>query len=216
MNQSNSNRRNFLKNTSMLSGAYLLSGLQNKVTSQTIAPANTKPIIANRIKFAVINIDHPHIYGMTDAIKRGGGELVALYAKQPDLAATFIKTYPEAKLVKSENEILEDPAIQLVLSSGIPDERAPLGIRVMQHGKDYFATSDDYPQIRVPLEMIGEGLPKLLAWEVQKPPYAGYGILRFSGGSVRGKSGPEDFAALLDNLTAWAENIRPALMACRS
>jgi predicted dehydrogenase len=25
----------------------------------------------------------------------------------------------------------------LVLSSGIPDERAPLGIRVMEHGKDY-------------------------------------------------------------------------------
>ena len=67
MNQSNSNRRNFLKNTSMLSGAYLLSGLQNKVTSQTIAPAHTNPIMPNRIKFAVINIDHPHIYGMTDA-----------------------------------------------------------------------------------------------------------------------------------------------------
>ena len=89
MNKSNSNRRDFLKNTSLLSGAYLLSGFQNKVTSQTVAPANTKPISANKIKFAVINIDHPHIYGMTDAIKRGGGELVALYAKQPDLAAAF-------------------------------------------------------------------------------------------------------------------------------
>ena len=136
MNQANSNRRKFLKNTSLLSGAYFLSGLQNKIMAQTGKPDNPKPI-ANRIKFAVINIDHPHIYGMTDAIKRGGGELVALYAKQPDLAAAFIKNYPEAKLAKSENEILEDASIQLVLSSGIPDERAPLGIRVMEHGKDY-------------------------------------------------------------------------------
>ena len=40
-------------------------------------------------------------------------------------------------MAKSEAEILEDPSIHLVLSSGIPDERAPLGIRVMQHGKDY-------------------------------------------------------------------------------
>lgn len=63
---------------------------------------------------------------------------------------------------------------------------------VVLHGKDYFAISDDYPQIRVPLEMTGQGLPKLLSWEVQKPPYAGYGILRFSGGTVRGKSGPEE------------------------
>lgn len=93
----------------------------------------------NRIKFAVINIDHPHIYGMTDAIKRGGGQLTALYAKQPDLTAAFLKAYPEAKLAKSESEILEDSSIQLVLSSGIPDERAPLGIRVMQHGKDYLS-----------------------------------------------------------------------------
>ena len=38
---------------------------------------------------------------------------------------------------KTEQEVLEDRSIQLVVSAGIPDERAPLGIRVMQHGKDY-------------------------------------------------------------------------------
>src|SRR3954471_13086628 len=116
MNQSNSNRRKFLKNTSLLSGAYLLSGFKTKVFAQTETQDIPKPIIANRIKFAVINIDHPHIYGMTDAIKRGGGELVALYAKQPDLAAAFIKSYPEARLAKSEQEILEDGSVHLVLS----------------------------------------------------------------------------------------------------
>jgi predicted dehydrogenase len=137
MNQSNSDRRKFLKNASMLSGMYLLSGFQNKVRSETFIQTNTKPIIANRIKFAVININHPHIYGMTDAIKRGGGELVTVYAKEPELTAAFLKAYPEAKLAKSEAEILEDASIHLVLSSGIPDERAPLGIRVMKHGKDY-------------------------------------------------------------------------------
>lgn len=137
MDLSNSDRRKFLKKASVLSGMYLLSGLENKVKSETLLPATSKPVIANRIKFAVINIDHPHIYGMTDAIKRGGGELVALYAKQPELSAAFLKTYPEAKLAKSEDEILEDTSIHLILSSGIPDERAPLGIRVMKHGKDY-------------------------------------------------------------------------------
>jgi len=137
MNQSDLDRRKFLKKASLLSGMYLLSGFPNKIKSQTLLPTKTKSIIAGRVKFAVINIDHPHIYGMTDAIKRGGGELVALYAKQPDLAAAFLKSYPEAKLAKSEKEILEDTSIHLILSSGIPDERAPLGIRVMKHGKDY-------------------------------------------------------------------------------
>ena len=137
MNQSNSDRRKFIKTTSALSGMFLLSGMTNKVKSETIIQPASTPILANRIKFAVISINHPHIYGMTDAIKRGGGELVALYAKEPDLAAAFIKSFPEAKLANSEKEILEDPSIHLILSSGIPDERAPLGIRVMQHGKDY-------------------------------------------------------------------------------
>lgn len=110
---------------------------ENFSTVQSASKQKTIAVAPNRIKFAVININHPHIYGMTDAIKRGGGELVAVYAKEADLIAAFSKAYPEAKLAKSENEILEDKSIQLVLSSGIPDERAPLGIRVMQHGKDY-------------------------------------------------------------------------------
>lgn len=131
-------RRQFLKASVQASGLLLLSPLITKAKSLA-STSQQQPIMAapNRIKFAVINIDHPHIYGMTEAIKRGGGELVALYAAQPDLTAAFLKSFPEAKLAKSEKEILEDPSIQLVLSSGIPDERAPLGIRVMQHGKDY-------------------------------------------------------------------------------
>ncbi len=110
---------------------------ENFSTIQSSPKPKTIAVAPNRIKFAVININHPHIYGMTDAIKRGGGELVAVYAKEADLIAAFSKSYPEAKLAQSEKEILEDKTIQLVLSSGIPDERAPLGIRVMQHGKDY-------------------------------------------------------------------------------
>jgi len=138
MNSQSKLRRQFLKDSVKASGLLIMSPLMDKAKFVESAKKPKEKITApNRIKFAVINIDHPHIYGITDAIKRGGGELVALYAEQPDLTAAFLKAYPEAKLVKSESEILEDPAIHLVLSSGIPDERAPLGIRVMQHGKDY-------------------------------------------------------------------------------
>jgi predicted dehydrogenase len=137
MPESNSDRRKFIKNTTALSGMLLFGGMSNKIKAVTIATPAPMKVYPNRIKFAVININHSHIYSMTEAIKRGGGELVALYAKEPELVADYLKKFPEAKLVKSENEILDDPSIQLVLSSGIPDERAPLGIRVMQHGKDY-------------------------------------------------------------------------------
>lgn len=153
MNNQNKPRRQFLKDSVKASGLMIMSPLIQRVTFAAPAEKQKEIITApNRIKFAVINIDHPHIYGMTNAIKRGGGELVALYAKQPDLTAAFLKAFPEAKLAKSEGEILEDPAIQLVLSSGIPDERAPLGIRVMQHGKDYLS---DKPGI-TSLEQLAE------------------------------------------------------------
>ena len=92
-----------------------------------------------RIRFAVIGINHSHINSQVSAVIRGGGELVSMYAKEPDLTAAFLERFPQAKRAREEKEILEDGSIQLVLSAGIPDERAPLGVRVMQHGKDYMA-----------------------------------------------------------------------------
>ncbi len=94
---------------------------------------------APRIRFGVIGINHAHINSQVDAVVRGGGQLSAVYAQEPDLLDAFGKRFPQAKRARSENEILEDGTIQLVLSSAIPDERAPLGIRVMKHGKDYMA-----------------------------------------------------------------------------
>lgn len=110
-----------------------------------------KPI-EPKIRFSVININHSHIYGMTDAVTRGGGQLVSFYAKEPDLVAAFAKKYPTAKLANSPKEILEDPSVQLILSSAIPIERAPLGIEVMKHGKDYLV---DKPGI-TSLEQLAE------------------------------------------------------------
>ena len=107
---------------------------------------------AARIRFGVVNINHSHIYGMVDATTRGGGELVSFYAAEPDLREAFAKRYPNAKAVADERAVVEDPSLQLVLSSGIPDQRAPLGIRVMRAGKDYMS---DKPGI-ITLEQLAE------------------------------------------------------------
>jgi predicted dehydrogenase len=74
---------------------------------------------------------------MADAVIRGGGELASFYIREPDLAADFARRFPSAKAARTEAEVLEDPSIALVCSAAIPDERAPLGVRVMRHGKDY-------------------------------------------------------------------------------
>jgi predicted dehydrogenase len=92
-----------------------------------------------RIRFSVIGINHDHIHGQVAATIRGGGEFVAFYAKEPDLAAAFAKRYPNVKQARSQQEILDDNSIQLIVSAGIPADRAPVGIAAMQHGKDYMS-----------------------------------------------------------------------------
>ncbi len=140
-----SNRRKFIRNTATTAtGMMLLSSLPKRA----IAGFTPEP----KIRFSVININHGHISGMVNAVARGGGQLVSVYAKEPDLLAAFTKQFPQVKVAASEKEILEDSTIQLIMSSGIPDERAPLGIRVMQHGKDYLV---DKPGI-ITLEQLAE------------------------------------------------------------
>ncbi len=104
------------------------------------------------IRFAAIGLNHGHIYGQVQAMLEAGGELVSFYAIEPDLIERFQKRFPDAKLASEEAEILEDSSIQLVVSASIPVERAPLGIRVMQHGKDFMA---DKPGITT-LEQLEE------------------------------------------------------------
>jgi predicted dehydrogenase len=103
------------------------------------AVARPAPEAKYRLPFAVIGMDHNHIYGITDAIIRGGGVLTAFYATDPKQIAMFRKRYGDVKLARSEQEILDDRAIKLVCSAAIPSLRAPLGIRVMRAGKDYLS-----------------------------------------------------------------------------
>ncbi|KQN90299.1 oxidoreductase [Sphingomonas sp. Leaf231] len=103
------------------------------------AVAKPVPEARHRLPFAVIGMDHNHIYGMTDAMIRGGGLLVSFFATDPAQIATFRQRYPGAVLARSEEEILSNRAIKLVCSAAIPHLRAPLGIRVMKAGKDYFS-----------------------------------------------------------------------------
>ena len=91
------------------------------------------------IRFSVCGMSHDHIYGMIGAIQRGGGTLVAAWGGEADKLAAFKKRYPDVKIAATQEEIIGDPSIQLVLSSQIANQRAGIGIRVMKHGKDFLS-----------------------------------------------------------------------------
>jgi predicted dehydrogenase len=143
-------RRNFIKQSfasaaGLATAAMLPADLFSRGLYKTSHPKEVirEPVIHTRpkesIRFSVIGINHNHITGMVNSLIGGGGELVMVYAKEPDLLKGFTRSFPNVKVAASEDEILQDNSIQLVASAGIPVERAPLGIRVMQSGKDYMA-----------------------------------------------------------------------------
>lgn len=91
------------------------------------------------IRIAAIGLSHSHIYNQVKALLSGGAELVSFWGDEPERIEVFKERYPQAKQAQTIDEILEDESIQLIASAGIPCDRAPLGIRVMQHGKDYLS-----------------------------------------------------------------------------
>lgn len=98
-----------------------------------------RPVVApGEFAFAVIGLDHGHIYGQCNGLIEAGADLVAVYDPDPAKVAAFVKTYPQARVAHSEQEILQDARIKLVASAAVPCDRGPLGVRVMRHGKDYF------------------------------------------------------------------------------
>src|SRR5260370_169131 len=124
MSQESVGRRAFLKGAaSGVLGSGMLAALPESALA--LEPGDTRVVheVAeagqdaeaqpkHSIKFAVCGMSHDHIYGMAGAIQRGGGVLVSAYGAEPDKAAAFAKRFPDAKMVTSEDAILNDPSIQ--------------------------------------------------------------------------------------------------------
>jgi predicted dehydrogenase len=148
MSRNSTGRRDFLKQAGIMGSMAMMAGMpegamalggRGAIIEDAVVPAGVDETPKDHIKFAVCGMSHDHIYGMIGAVTRGGGEMVAAWAGEPDKIATFKKRFPNVKMVATQDEILNDPSVQLVLSSQIANERAPLGVRAMKAGKDFLS-----------------------------------------------------------------------------
>lgn len=89
-------------------------------------------------RFGAAYAAHPHLYGQTQGLIDAGGELAVIYDDDTESLTRLANRFPQAKVARSEAELLEFPGIQLITAAGIPCERAAFGHRVMRNGKDYF------------------------------------------------------------------------------
>jgi len=89
--------------------------------------------------FAVIGMDHGHIYGMTNGLCEAGATLTWVYDEDSSKVQAFLEKHPTGKAAPDIATILSDKTVRLVASAIRPDKRAALGIQVMESGKDFFA-----------------------------------------------------------------------------
>jgi len=121
-----------------------------------------RPVVGpGEFAFAATALEHGHIYGMCNGLTEAGALLKWVYDPDPAKVERFTKTYPGVRVARSEDEILQDPAVRLVAAAAIPSDRCALGLRVMDHGKDYFTdkapmtTLDQLAQARRAVQRTG-------------------------------------------------------------
>ena len=86
----------------------------------------------------VIGLAHGHIYGMCKGLLQAGAQIKYVYDPESSHIAEFCKTFPGVQVCNSEEAVLEKNDIQLIASAAIPAQRACIGIRAMEAGKDFF------------------------------------------------------------------------------
>ena len=96
---------------------------------------------------AAIGLEHGHIYGMCQSLEAAGSNVVKVYAEDLKKVEQFQKQFPDAKSVSSEAEILDDRSIKMVAAAHVPSERGPLGLRVLDHDKDFFTDKAPFTKL---------------------------------------------------------------------
>ncbi len=90
-----------------------------------------------QIGFAVVGVDHRHIYEMTGRLLELGHVCTGWWTEgEPQPLAGFVKRYPDIPRVADRRRLIEDPSVQLILTAAIPADRAAIAIEAMRAGKD--------------------------------------------------------------------------------
>jgi predicted dehydrogenase len=91
-------------------------------------------------KFAVIGIDHRHIYDQVRSLLDIGGECAGYWtAEEVAIEKGFKERFPDIVRVADRRTLIEDPAIHLIICAAVPKDRAGFAIEAMRHGKDFMA-----------------------------------------------------------------------------
>jgi predicted dehydrogenase len=120
-----------------------------KADGMNYAPqGKPSPVVkAGEFVFAAAHLDHGHIFGQCNGLLEAGAELKWVYDPDEKKVAAFCAKYPQAKVARSLDEILGDRGVHLVTAAAVPCDRGPIGLRVMEAGKDYFTDKTPFTSL---------------------------------------------------------------------
>jgi predicted dehydrogenase len=93
------------------------------------------------IRFAVVGIDHRHIYELVAELQSAGALCVG-YCTQtsdPKVAQGLKERFPALPSSDDPDQYLEDPGVDLIVTAAVPSQRAAIAVKAMRNGKDVLA-----------------------------------------------------------------------------
>lgn len=90
-----------------------------------------------RVRFAVIGLDHAHIFGIIRGQLEAGSELVGLASDDPQASVcqTVRRMFPDVAWFDDAAQLIDDPSIDLIATAAIPYRRGEIAIQALQAGK---------------------------------------------------------------------------------
>ena len=90
------------------------------------------------MKFAVIGINHGHIYGQVEGLlSLPGSACAGVATDQAALLEEFSRRFPEIP-IRTRESILNDASVDLIASAAINSERGSLAVEALSRGKHFF------------------------------------------------------------------------------
>lgn len=185
----------------------------NRADGMNYAPqGRPRPVVRpGEFIFSAVRLDHGHIYGMTNGLLEAGATLKYVYDPDPRKVENFLKTYPQARAARSEEEALNDPETHLIAGAAITSERCALGLRAMAAGKDYFTDKAPFTtmeQLNAAKEMVKRTGRKYMVYyserlHVESAILAGYMIEQGEIGKVISVTGFGPHRLMAGHRPAW-------------
>ena len=90
------------------------------------------------LRFAVIGLDHRHVYELTQYLLEAGMECAGYWPTTTDAGVLdgYRKRFPQLPAVAERERLLDDPTINVIVSASVPCARAEIAVAAMRRGKD--------------------------------------------------------------------------------